>query len=176
MAYTIYNNDGTIFLRLPEGTINNLSTSLTLIGKNVNDYGEYVNNNLFKLMTNFASNPANSPVSPKIGQLWYNISTRSLLVYDGTNFSPIVSSGGSSGGGGGGGPRATVATTTISLVNGASTTADVIAAKGYALYGIQVSAGAWVTVYSSSAARTVDSSRLITTDPSPGSGVIAEAI
>jgi hypothetical protein len=44
------------------------------------------------------------------------------------------------------------------------------------LYSIQTSYGAWVTVYSSTAARTSDASRAITTDPTPGSGVIAEMI
>ena len=72
--------------------------------------------------------------------------------------------------------RTTVATTTSSLANGASATATVTAAKGYALYSIQVSRGAWVTVYTSSAAQSSDSSRSITTDPTPGSGVVAEAI
>jgi hypothetical protein len=39
-----------------------------------------------------------------------------------------------------------------------------------------VDTGAWVTVYNTTAARSADSSRTITTDPSPGSGVIAESI
>ena len=74
------------------------------------------------------------------------------------------------------GNRTTVATTTASLASAASATATVTAAKGYVLYGIQVSAGAWVTVYTSSTAQSSDSSRGITTDPTPNSGVIAEAI
>jgi hypothetical protein len=72
--------------------------------------------------------------------------------------------------------RVIVSTTTASLASGASATATVTAAKGYALYSIQSSAGAWVTVYSSSYAQTSDSGRSITTDPTPGSGVIAESI
>jgi len=72
--------------------------------------------------------------------------------------------------------RTSVETTTISLADGESATAEPAAARGYALYSIQVSAGAWVTIYSSAAARSADSSRLITEDPLPGSGVIAEAI
>lgn len=72
--------------------------------------------------------------------------------------------------------RLTVATTTASLAYQASATATVAAAKGYALYSIQVSAGAWVTVYTSSTAQSNDSSRSITTDPTPGSGVVAETI
>lgn len=72
--------------------------------------------------------------------------------------------------------RATVATTTSSLTASSSTTASVTAAKGYALYSIQVSAGAWVSVYTSAAALAADSSRSITMDPTPGSGVIAESV
>lgn len=72
--------------------------------------------------------------------------------------------------------RATVAATTGILSSQESTTATVSAAKGYALYSIQVSAGAWVTVYTSATAQSNDSARSITTDPTPGSGVIAEAI
>ena len=72
--------------------------------------------------------------------------------------------------------RTTVVATTGSLASTASTTTTVTAAKGYALYSIQVSAGAWVTIYTSSSASSSDSSRNITTDPTPGSGVIAEAI
>ena len=41
---------------------------------------------------------------------------------------------------------------------------------------MQVDNAAWVTVYNSSASRTADSSRSIDTNPTPGSGVIAEII
>lgn len=72
--------------------------------------------------------------------------------------------------------RTTVSTTTASIAYQASATATVVAAKGYALYSVQATAGAWVTIYTSSSAQTSDSSRTITTDPTPGSGVIAETI
>jgi len=72
--------------------------------------------------------------------------------------------------------RTTVQYTTTTLGISAATTATISAAKGYVLYSIQVSAGAWVTVYTSSTAQTNDTSRAITTDPSPGAGVIAESI
>ena len=44
------------------------------------------------------------------------------------------------------------------------------------LLSIESSTGSWVTVYSSTATKTVDWTRAITTDPTPGSGVIAESI
>jgi hypothetical protein len=72
--------------------------------------------------------------------------------------------------------RTTVQYTTNTLGISAATTATVAAAKGYVLYSIQVSAGAWVTVYTSSTAQSNDSARAITTDPAPGAGIIAESI
>ena len=83
------------------------------------------------------------------------------------------------GGGGGGGTlssRTTRSATTASIANGASANATITGFSGYALLSIQTSAAAWVTVYTSTAARTSDASRAITDDPVPGSGVIAEVI
>ena len=41
---------------------------------------------------------------------------------------------------------------------------------------IETSHAAWVTLYTSTSARTADASRSETTDPTPGSGVLAEVI
>jgi hypothetical protein len=72
--------------------------------------------------------------------------------------------------------RQTVSVSTTSLANGASYNANVNVANSYALYSITVSAGAWVTVYSSNVARTNDASRAMGTDPTAGTGVLAEII
>jgi hypothetical protein len=72
--------------------------------------------------------------------------------------------------------RATATTVTGSLVPTGSTSATVVASKTYALYSIQVSAAAWVVIYSSSAAATADSSRSFGTPATPNSGVIAEVV
>jgi hypothetical protein len=72
--------------------------------------------------------------------------------------------------------RTSISTTTISLAANATANATVAVAKGYALYKIQVSTGAWVTLYGNTALANVDFTRSITTDPAPGSGVIAESI
>jgi hypothetical protein len=82
-------------------------------------------------------------------------------------------------GGGGEGTlstRTTRSVTTSSIANLASANATITGFSGYALLSIQTSAAAWVIVYTSSAARTADASRVITDDPVPGSGVIAEVI
>lgn len=72
--------------------------------------------------------------------------------------------------------RSTVSATTGSLAYQTSSTITIPAVKGYALYSIQSTVGAWVTIYSSSGAMSTDGGRSITTDPAPGSGVIAEAV
>lgn len=87
MAYIIYNNDRTTILaNIANGDVDNRTTSLTLIGKNVDNYGEYFNNNLVKILTNFSSNTP--PNSPQKGQLWFNATTKRLNVYDGSSFNP----------------------------------------------------------------------------------------
>lgn len=88
MAYIIYNNDGTILLNLTNGQIDSVTTSLDLIGKNVDNYGQYFNNNLVRLLTSFAAPDSSSPRSPQIGQLWFNTTTKKLTVFDGASFKP----------------------------------------------------------------------------------------
>jgi hypothetical protein len=80
MAYTIINSDGTVLLTLADGTVDQLATSLTLIGKNVNSYGQYYNDNLIAMLENFASDGI-QPRSPLVGQLWYNKSDGRVYVY-----------------------------------------------------------------------------------------------
>jgi len=72
--------------------------------------------------------------------------------------------------------RVTASITTVSLAPGAKTTATIVGFKSYALLSIESSTGSWVTVYSSTATKTADWNRSITVDPTPGSGVVAEAI
>ena len=68
-----------------------------------------------------------------------------------------------------------VATTSI-IDDGNSDTPNINGYKAYSLFKIETSAAAWVTLYCDSASRTADASRPETTDPTPGSGVIAEVI
>ena len=72
--------------------------------------------------------------------------------------------------------RTTVAVTTASIAAGSNALVSATGFKGYNLYSIQVNQPAWVTVYSSTSARTADLSRAKTTDPTPGTGVLAEII
>ncbi len=86
----------------------------------------------------------------------------------------------STGGGGGGGSslqsRATSQGTTSNLASGAAVNLNISTAKTYVLHKIQTNYAAWVTVYTDVNSRANDASRAETTDPTPGSGVIAEVI
>jgi len=72
--------------------------------------------------------------------------------------------------------RTTVSGTTSSLANNAAGNLSITGFKTYHLLKIQTSAAAWVTIYTDSTNRSSDSGRAQTTDPLPGSGVIAEVI
>ena len=72
--------------------------------------------------------------------------------------------------------RTTVSQTTGSIANGSTSNIQFTGYKSYLLMKINTSASAWVRIYTDTASRTADASRLQTTDPLPGSGVIAEII
>jgi hypothetical protein len=94
MPYTLNKTDGTILTDLLDNSIDNITTDITLVGKNTANYGELFNENFIKLLENFAnSEPPRSPIK---GQLWFDTSDNSLKIYDGNEFKefskPIVSS------------------------------------------------------------------------------------
>lgn len=101
-------------------------------------------------------------------------STNDVLTWDGSKWEPAAPTGG--GGGSGLTSRTTSAAVANNVANGGSQNITITAAKTYALLKIQTSHAAWVTLYTSTTARTNDSGRLETADPQPGSGVIAEVI
>jgi hypothetical protein len=89
MAYTIKKSDGTVLLTLADTRVDQLTTSLSLIGKNVDSYGQYYNTNLVGLLENFAS--VNEPRSPLTGQIWYNKTDGRMYVYGLDNvFKPVA--------------------------------------------------------------------------------------
>lgn len=85
MAYNIERSDGSERFFIEDGQVDTGSLSVTLVGKNVINYGLYQNENFLHLLENFAKNEA--PVSPSIGQLWYDTSTtvNHLKVYQGSD-------------------------------------------------------------------------------------------
>ena len=89
MAYTINKTDGTILATVADGQIDELSTDLTLVGKNYSGFGESINENFVKLLENFSS--SSQPTSPIRGQIWFDVSELKLKVYSGTGFVPVSS-------------------------------------------------------------------------------------
>ena len=89
MAYTVNKTDGTILSTVADGTIDT-TTDLTLIGKNYAGYGEFFNENLVKLLENFANTSA--PSSPVAGQMWWDKTNNLLKVYTGSAFKTVSSS------------------------------------------------------------------------------------
>jgi len=72
--------------------------------------------------------------------------------------------------------RTTAGGSTGSIGAGTTTDFDIGGgAKAYNLLKIDTTHAAWIRIYTDSTSRTNDSARLFTTDPTPGSGVIAEA-
>ena len=83
MSYTVnYTNPGKSPILIEDQASNN-STSLTLIGKQYDQYGEVIAENFLKLLENFSYTSA--PINPTPGQLWHDSSTKTLKVYDATN-------------------------------------------------------------------------------------------
>ena len=89
MAYQINKTDGTIVATVADGQVDNLSTDITLIGKNYSGFGEALNENFVKLLENFSS--TTQPEHPIKGQIWFDATENKLKVYSGTAFVPVSS-------------------------------------------------------------------------------------
>lgn len=93
MTYTINKTDGNELTKIPDGTFDDSSTALTLIGRNVVSFGEALNENFVKLLENFASTTA--PENALKGQIWFDAANNKLNVFDGNAFrasgGPLVS-------------------------------------------------------------------------------------
>ena len=81
MSYQLNKTNGDLLTDLVDGQIDNLSTNLTLVGRNYSGYGEYFNENFIKLLENFANTAA--PSNPLTGQVWWDTNDQRLKVYDG---------------------------------------------------------------------------------------------
>ena len=57
MAYTVSNTDGSRTITVADGTLDTTTYSVTLIGKNVTNYGDVFVKNSIRHLENFASAP-----------------------------------------------------------------------------------------------------------------------
>ena len=95
------------------------------------------------------------------------------LVWNGTTWVPgDVASGG---GGGGGGASGTRVTTTVNTDAAGKTILEAIGTSGR-ITAIESPVDAWVTLYVDAASRDADAGRSFSTDPSPGSGILGDAL
>jgi len=80
MAYNITQTNGAELISggLADGTIDNTTTSLTLVGKNYPGYGTFLNQNVVRIVENFANGSA--PTGPLPGQLWWDTSTKLMNI------------------------------------------------------------------------------------------------
>jgi hypothetical protein len=72
--------------------------------------------------------------------------------------------------------RNTAAATTASINDSQADNITIVGFKSYMLLKVQTSAAAWVVFYTDSTSRSNDAGRSETTDPTPGSGVLAEVV
>lgn len=86
--YRVNKTDGTFITEVIDGTIDTETLDIALIGKNATAYGETLNENLVKLLENFAS--ITPPEKPIIGQLWFDTKNSRLQIYDGLGFKNSV--------------------------------------------------------------------------------------
>ena len=89
MTYSILKTDGSTLTSVVDGQIDQVTTDLTLIGKNSTGYGVFINDNFVHLLENFAN--TSQPNHPLKGQLWFDTNEGRLKVYNGSAF--VVSGG-----------------------------------------------------------------------------------
>ena len=78
MPYIIQNSQGNAIV-IPDGGVNQ-DYSIDLVGRNTENYGQYISKTQIDLLDNFAS--SNAPIRPTSGQLWYDLDDNVLRVFN----------------------------------------------------------------------------------------------
>ena len=86
MPFYIHNSDSSVNIVIPDGVVDTTSYSLSLIGRNVADYGQYFAENTILQLENFASIAAPTPDNLLIGQQWFDKGDNIMRVWDGTQW------------------------------------------------------------------------------------------
>lgn len=89
MAYVVNKTNGNIVAVVEDGTVDTISSSIALVGKGTQNYGEYIAENQIVMLENFSNET--SPPYPLEGQLWYDSSVSFIKVFDGSTWtSPVT--------------------------------------------------------------------------------------
>lgn len=81
MVYNIKHYNGDPLVSVSDGTLDTSTTSISLVGKNVVNFGLALNENFIALMQHFAS--SSPPPNPLQGTLWFYTVDSILKVFDG---------------------------------------------------------------------------------------------
>jgi hypothetical protein len=90
MSYTIQlTNGNTLIASLADNSADGPGqttqhSSITLIGRDFVNYGQFLNDNLIYILENFSN--STSPSHPLVGQLWWDSTNRVLKTYSGTSW------------------------------------------------------------------------------------------
>jgi hypothetical protein len=87
MAYNVNLSNGVQIATVLDGQTDSLTTSISLIGRQVVNYGEIQNENFVHILENFSNSI--EPIAPLEGQLWWNSTYNTMLAYDGTFWRPV---------------------------------------------------------------------------------------
>lgn len=83
MAYDVNLSDGSRLTLIADRTLDT-SSSIKLLGRNYPGYGEIMAENMVQMLEHFAKNSA--PENAIRGQIWFNTTTNTLMVYDGAGW------------------------------------------------------------------------------------------
>ncbi len=88
MAYIVNKSDGTVLATVADGTIDTTASSITLLGKGFNNYGEIAAEDWIHMMEHFATGDPGGPPNAIRGQLWFDTAEGKIKV----NISNIANS------------------------------------------------------------------------------------
>jgi hypothetical protein len=87
MPYILTRSDGSTLATIQDASLDK-STDLVFVGRNYAGYGQVVNENLVKILENFAN--TSPPKSPIKGELWYDTANKKLKIFNGSVYQSLA--------------------------------------------------------------------------------------
>ena len=97
MPYDINLSNGTLLTTVNDATLDDVSTSLVLVGRDFAGYGEFINENFVRIVENFSN--STPPPRPLVGQLWYDTVNAQIKIWNGSawTINPVLGATGPTG-------------------------------------------------------------------------------